>query len=187
MPCLSRRSAIAAMSSLAIPTTGAKELDGEVGITTASFTGHIGTQRGQFPLLDLPRVVRDELGMRIIDLNTTTLGPMEPAALDSFRNAAEKAGRLLTNLKMNQRDIDMDASDPALRRKALIEYKKTIDAAARLGCRWARPLPRRDQPDPVLHAANYRELADSAATRKVGILVENFGWMESDPHAVADA
>ncbi len=102
---------------------------------------------GQFKLLELPRIVHDELGMRIIDMNTTTLGSLDPAALDQFRTAAAEAGSLLTNLKMNQRDIDMDSAEPAMRRHALAEYKRTIDAASRLGCRWARPLPRQNRPD----------------------------------------
>jgi hypothetical protein len=183
MPDFSRRSVLAALSGLVLPAA-AKDLDREVGITTSSFSGHLGVRPGQFGLLDLPQVVRDELGMRLIDLNTTTLGSLDPAVLDQFRSAATKTGGLLTNLKMNQRDINMDSLDPNVRRHALSEYKRTIDAAARLGCRWARPLPRRDRPDMAVHIASYRELADHAASRKIGMLVENFGWMESDANAV---
>jgi hypothetical protein len=45
-----------------------------------------------FSLFNLPRVMRGELGMRIIDLNTTTLESLEPAHLDRFRRSSEKAG-----------------------------------------------------------------------------------------------
>jgi hypothetical protein len=181
---LDRRSFLAGASSLALPAAVTKELDRQVGVTTSSFSGHVGSKPGQFELLDLPRVMRDELGMRVIDLNTTTLGSLEPAALDRFRESAVKAGCLLTNLKMNQRDIDMDSPDIETRRRALSEYKRTIDAAARLGCRWARPLPHAKKPDLAGHIASYRELSDHAASRSVQMLVENFGWMEDDESAI---
>jgi hypothetical protein len=183
---LDRRSFLAAVSSLALPAAVTKELDRQVGVTTSSFSGFVGSKPGQFELLELPRVMRDELGMRVIDLNTTTLGSLEPAAIDRFREAASKAGCVLTNLKMNQRDLDMDSPDTETRRRAIAEYKRTIDAAARLSCRWARPLPRAKRPDMAVHIASYRELADHAASRGVQMLVENFGWMESDANSVPD-
>jgi Xylose isomerase-like TIM barrel len=158
----------------------ATRFDREVGITTSSFSGH------SIELLELPRIVRNELGMRVIDLNTTTLRSLDPAALNRFRESAEKAGCVLTNLKMNQRDLDMNSPDSAERRRALDEYKRTIDAAAHLGCRWARPLPRKDRPDLSIHVASYRELADHALSRGVQMLVENFGWMETEAGSIPE-
>jgi len=181
---LDRRSFLAAMSALPLRAAAARDLEHEVGITTSSFQGHLGPKPGQLALLDLPRIVRDEFGMRVIDLNTNTLGSLEPEALNRFREAAAKAGCVLTNLKMNQREIDIGAADPELRRHAIAEYKRAIDAAAHLGCRWARPLPRANKPDFALYVAGYRELAEYAGVRKVQMLVENFGWMESDPEAI---
>ena len=175
---IDRRSFLACVSSIPL-FAATKRYEREVGITTSSFSGH------SIELLELPRIVRDELGMRVIDLNTTTLGSLDPAALDRFREAAGKAGCVLTNLKMNQRDLDMNSADPAVRRRALDEYKRTIDAAARLGCQWARPLPRKEKPDLAIHVASYRELADHAQSRGVQMLVENFGWMEGDAGSVA--
>lgn len=124
--------------------------------------------------------------MGVIDLNTTTLGSLEPAALNRFREAAGKAGCVLTNLKMNQRDLDMNSTDAAERRRALDEYKRTIDAAAHLGCQWARPLPRKEKPDLSIHVASYRELADHASSRGVQMLVENFGWMDSEAGSIPE-
>ena len=66
------------------------------------------------------------------------------------------------------------------------EYKRSIDVAARLGCRWARPLPTPTLSDRRQHVASYQDLADYAAERKVQMLVENFGWMESAADSVAD-
>ena len=162
------------------------ELDREVGITTSSLGKHVALRptAKQFSLFDLPRIMRDSLDMRVIDLNTTTLGESGPAELDRFRNAAEKAGCFLINLKMNQRDLNMDSRDSAERAHAIEGYKRSIDVAARLGCHWARPLPRAEEPDWETHVAGYRELADYAGDKGVEMLVENFGWMQNDINAL---
>jgi hypothetical protein len=157
-----------------------------VGITTSSFAGHLTAQpaKGKFTLLELPRLLRDELDMRVIDLNTSALASYEPVYLDQVRRAADDAGCILTNLKLNQPGLDMSSPDRATRERALAEYRRSIDAAGRLGLRWARPLPRKERPDMPLHVAAYRALAEYAGERKVQMLVENYGWMEDDPQSV---
>ena len=56
------------------------KLDKQVGVTTSSLSGHLVAKpgKGQFSLLDLPRILRDELDMRVIDLNTSSLASEEP-------------------------------------------------------------------------------------------------------------
>jgi hypothetical protein len=164
-----------------------KPLTGEVGITTSSLARQLAPQSspGKFTLLELPRIMRDELDMTVIDLNTSSLASTEPNYLDRVREAADKAGCVLTNLKLNQSGLDMSSPDPAVRDKALAEYRRSIDAAARLGLRWVRPLPLKARPDMKLHVAAYQQLADYAAERGLQVLVENYGWMEADPASVA--
>ncbi len=165
----------------------AKSLAGEVGVTTSSFSGHLSTEpaSGKFTLLELPRLLSDELDMRVIDLNTSALASYQPDYLKRVRAAAEKAGCVITNLKLNQRGLDMNSIDESARRKALDEYRRSIDAAALLGARWVRPLPLRERPEMRIHVESYRELADYAAERGVAILVENYGWMQAEPGSVA--
>jgi hypothetical protein len=135
-------------------------------------------------LLDLPRRMRDELDMRVIDLMTATLVSLEPDYCDKLRAAAERAGCVLTNLKMNNPGLDLASADDGVRRHALDEYKRTMDAAARLGVRWVRPLPGPKRPDFARVASAYRELIDYGAARGQTVLVENFGWMQDDPDAI---
>jgi hypothetical protein len=78
----------------------------------------------------------------------------------------------------------MDSPDKAVREQALAGYKQSIDVAAQLGLRWARPLPRSEKPDMQLHVASYRELAGYAAEKNIELLVENFGWMQGDADSV---
>ncbi len=169
----------------AAPPAG-EPLAREVGVTTSSFSRHLAARPGpgQFSLLELPRILRDELDMRVIDLNTSSLASQEPAYLDKVRAAAEAAGCVITNLKLNQRDVDMNSAEDAVRERALAVYKQSIDAAARLGARWARPLPAAPRPDMKIHVASYRELARYAKPRGIQMLVENFGWMQDDPESV---
>jgi hypothetical protein len=176
---ITRRTFFAAAASPLF--AAAPSLDGALGVTTSTLDRHIGPN---MPLLELPRVLANELDLRVIDLNTNTLGESSPADLDRLKAEAERAGCILTNLKINRRDIDMAAPDPGARRHALGEYKKAIDVAARLGCRWARPLPLDGTPDMRLYVDGYRELADYAAQRNITMLVENWGWMQGDADAI---
>lgn len=158
----------------------------ELGITTGSFTRHLSadTAAGKLRLLDLPRLMRDELDLRVIDLMTATLPSLEPAYLDRLREAAARAGCVLTNLKMNQQGLDLGSADQAVRGHSLNEYKRTIDAAVRLGVRWVRPLPGRKRPDLARIASSYRELIDYCGPRGIDLLIENFGWIQDDADAI---
>ena len=164
------------------------KLAGEVGVTTGSFVRHLAADAapGKLRLLDLPRIMRDELGMKVIDLMTATLASMEPDYLDKLRAEADRAGCVLTNLKMTQKGLDVTSADAAVRKHALDEYKRTIDAAERLGVRWVRPLPGPKRPDLAICAASYRELIEYAAPRGISLLIENYGWMQNDSDAIPE-
>lgn len=164
----------------------AAALAGEIGITTGSFTRHLSPERtaGKLRLLDLPRLMRDELDMRVIDLMTATLVDLSPRYLDALRQAAADAGCALTNLKMNQPGLDLGHPDLAVRRHAITSYKFAMEAAARLGVRWVRPLPAARRPDYAVLAEGLRELIDYGGERGLGVLIENFGWLMDDPEAI---
>jgi hypothetical protein len=161
------------------------DLAGKLGLTTGSFTRHLSVEAkpGKIRLLDVPALMRDELDLTVLDLMTATLASFEPQYLDDLRARAEKSGCTITNLKMNQK-VDLTSADADERARALAEYRRTIDAAARLGCRWVRPIPGPKRPDLALLAAGYRELIEHAAPQGITLLVENFGWMTGDPDAV---
>lgn len=183
--------AAGALSAAVLPSARTADaprdsLAGEIGITTGSFMRHLSATAapGKLRLLDLPRIMRDDLGMRVIDLMTATLVDLSPAYLDALRAAADRAGCVLTNLKMNQPGLDLGHPDLAVRRHAITSYKLTMDAAARLGVRWVRPLPAAKRPDYAILAEGLRELIDYGAGRGLGVLIENFGWLMDDPDAI---
>lgn len=162
------------------------DLARQLGVTTGSFVKHLSKTRaeGKLRLLDLPKIMRDDLGLKVIDLMTATIPSWEPDYLDELKGKAAEFGCIITNLKMNQKDIDMASTDADVRKRSLDEYRRSIDAAQRLGCRWVRPLPGAKRPNFVLLAASYRELINYSKSRGIELLIENYGWMQDDPDAI---
>lgn len=190
---LSRRrflATVAAAAGVPILTHGqtrpVSELAGLVGITSASLAAQMNADSPNriLDLWDLPRVMRDELGMTVLDINSRTLGSRDPRHVDRFRRTAEAAGCIITNLKVNDTTLEFEHDDPAVRRRALDEYKLWIQTAARLGARWLRPMPALKTPTFPVLVESYRELADFAAAHRITLLVENYRWIEPDPTAI---
>ena len=169
--------------------TDDKNLQGAIGLVSAS--AHVQTSGRavgrNFTLLEMPQILKEELNLTVLDLNTMSFPSFDDvnaAYVDRLRSAVDKAGCVMTNLKMNQRGLHMNSPDRDTRQRAITEYKRSIDIAAELGCRWARPLPRKETPDHKRHISSYQELCDYAADKNVQLLVENFGWMQNDPDSV---
>ena len=166
-------------------TRQVSELSGKLGIVTASLSRFISKtpKPGSFTLLELPKVLKNELGLEVVDFNSVNFPSFEPGYLEKLRAAVAEAGCVATNLKMNQK-VNMDSADPSERGHALDVYRKSIDAAEILGLHWVRPLPRSERPDMERHIGAFRELIDYAGEKDVTLLIENFGWMMSDPDSV---
>ena len=133
---------------------------------------------------DVPRFMREELNIRVIDLVSTMLGTYERGPLEKLRKQADRAGCVISNLKVNIPDLRFDSDDAAKRRHGLDEYKKWIDAATVLGIRWLRPFPAETKPNWDILVAGYRELADPAAKHDITLLVENYKWLDSESDAI---
>ncbi|NNE92805.1 MAG: TIM barrel protein [Verrucomicrobiales bacterium] len=161
------------------------DLRGKMGIVSASLSPHISDKpnENQIRLLDLPAVLKDDLGLEILDFNTANFPSLEPDYIEKLRAAVEKSGCTATNLKLNQK-VDMNSPDTETRAQAMAVYKKSIDAAKLLGCRWVRPLPRAETPDRVRHIDAFNDLIDYAGERGITVLIENFGWMMKDENSV---
>lgn len=159
-----------------------------IGLNTSSF----GPQRNstdpaqRIARDDIPRVLREELGLTIIDLESVTFGPPEPAAAARFRALAEKAGCTIINLKVNAHDLPFDSEDRSTRDAALAAYRKWIEVAAALGARSVRPYPARTRPRLETLVESYLTLADHADRHGVTVLVENYLWLESEPQVIPE-
>jgi hypothetical protein len=157
------------------------DLVGQMGITTGSFNKNIAAKK--FALIDLPKIMRDELDLKVIDLMTATFPYRNAEYCERFRKAADDTGRIVTNLKMNL-EFDIANPDDAGRQAAMVAFKEAIDSAALLGCRWVRPTPAGNPPDMKRLVAGYRELIEYAAPKGISLLVENNAWLKNDPTAI---
>lgn len=161
------------------------DLRNEFGITTGSFMMHLRSATKKFDMLTLPKIMRDELDLKVIDLMTKTIPYLDADYCARFRDAAEKAGRVITNLKLNlDADAEIGSNDETVRRRSLEKMKHGIDAAERLGCRWVRPATTDKRPDQARLVDGLRELIDYAAPKSITLLVENNGWIKNDVDAL---
>lgn len=159
-------------------------LDGVIGLTTGSLS-HQRTAR-TMDVFSLPKFVRDELGMRLIDLNTRWLAAYDERYIRRVNDSAEKHGCYFTNLKVNHQFGDLYHKDSNERTRAMSHARELILAANKLGARWIRfsaPKPAADGPSATLAA--HHELAKFAEQHRVQLLIENNGWMRSDAGSVA--
>ncbi len=179
--------AAAAAAGFSPRLTQVPELAGRLGLVSASLSAHLaGTPGdGRVTLLDFPGILRHELDLTVADLNTMNFPSLEPAYVEKLRTALDASGCVATNLKMNQR-VDMASADAGERAEAMRLYRASVDAAVILGCRWVRPLPRNEAPDPKRLGAAFDELIDYAGERGITVLIENFGWMMDRPTSVID-
>ncbi|MBL9198858.1 MAG: TIM barrel protein [Opitutaceae bacterium] len=166
---------------------------GEVGLTTSSIFRQMTPGRADRHVgwLDLPKVMRDELGMRVLDFNSGSFASLEPGQLDKFRAALDAAGCVVSNVKVNTtvlgvkvQDLSIESPDRAVREAALTRYRDWITAAHHVGARWVRPFPADVRPDLPLLAEGLGRLADMADGRHMAVLLENAGWMAADADAI---
>ncbi len=185
-----RRRLLNSTLTAAVPVTtwGAADdtkLERKLGIVTASFTPDFRNRGGELSLIEFPKLMRDEWDLEVMDLNTMNFDSFERDYLESLKSAIVDAGRIATNLKMNQK-VDMCSPDSEIRSEAMRVYKESIDVAQFLGLRWVRPLPRAEPPEMGRQLAALDELIDYAGERGITVLVENFGWMMDDSDSVVD-
>lgn len=156
-------------------------LAGYIGITTG---GGFGQRKGlgKLTLLDLPNYLRDDLGISLIDINSRWFDRLDEKLLNQTREAAENADCFFTNFKVNHGVGNLNSPKEDIRKQAMLDARKRIDAAKILGTRWIRfVMPK----DIIKNPAALRELADYAGERGIQLLVENAGWIKSDPSGVA--
>ncbi len=165
------------------------DVTGEIGVTTGSFMPHITFEpaAGKQRMLDLPKVMRNDLGLRVIDFMSRTLESFEPRYLEKLRAACDENQCVVTNLKCNQPGLDMASTDDETRREALRIYKESIDAAQILGARWIRPVAGAGKnPDRGRLTDSYRELIEYGADKGIALLIENLGWVGREPNAIPE-
>jgi sugar phosphate isomerase/epimerase len=131
-------------------------------------------QKG-FPLTQFPAEVVEKFGVHGIEPLAQHFESTEPAYLEKFRGAAEKAKVRLVNIPTHVRESFYDP-DAAVRQKAVDVSKKWIDVAVAVGSPGVRPHingSKTSKPDVDRAAESLRKLADYAAEKNVVVTLEN--------------
>jgi hypothetical protein len=160
-----------------------RSLEGMIGITT----GGLDYQRinRKLTAFTLPAFMRDELGMQLIDFNTRWLESYDQSYIERVRAAAEQADCFFSNLKVNHKFGDLYSQDADERKLAMTNARQQVSVAKMLGARWIRfSVPKVGPDDDVKQVAAHRELASFAGGHGIQLLVENGGWLKSDPDSI---
>ena len=105
------------------------------------------------------------------------------AVLDTLKKKSAEHG-VENVLIMIDGEGDLASPNEEDRNQAVENHKKWVDAAAFLGCHSIRVnVFGTNEPEEWSKAAEdgLRKLADYAATKNINVLVENHGWLSSDP------
>jgi sugar phosphate isomerase/epimerase len=131
-------------------------------------------QKG-FPLTQFPAEVVEKFGVHGIEPLAQHFESTEPAYLEKFRGAVEKAKVRIVNIPTHVRESFYDP-DAAMRQKAVDVSKKWIDVAVAVGSPGVRPHingTKTSKPDVDRAAESLRKLADYAAEKNVVVTLEN--------------
>lgn len=142
-PRVSRRSFLqgAGAAGLGLAAAGCKTLEGKsnrkrrFGISLAGWSLHrsLGQGEGQIPMVEMPKLARDQWDIEAIELVSGMMPSADKAYLDTLsRNAAEANVAILLVMVDGQGDVGSPDGD--VRRQAVENHRAWIDIAEYLGC-----------------------------------------------------
>jgi sugar phosphate isomerase/epimerase len=181
---------VAAAPSASLGRFGQADPLARIGIATWSFRHLIAAgrsptmpvpERAVMTALDAPKFVREELGLRQLEIIINHLDERTIAYAERVRAAADRAGVEFINFQLGGQ---MSAPDPAARAKSIAEIKDGMRIAAALGA----PTVRADVGgrqgealDLAVTADSYKQLVEFGSTIGVMPMPENHGGHSTDP------
>lgn len=177
-----------ASATLASPAQG--DPLARIGIATWSFRHLLAAgrnasmpapERAIMTALDAPKFVRNELGLRQLEIIINHLDERTVAYAERVRAAADQAGVTFINFQLGGQ---LSAPDPAVRAKSIAEIKDGMRIAAALGAPTVRADVggRAGEPlDLQVTAASYLELVEFGRTIGVMPMPENHGGHSTNP------
>ena len=168
----------------------------EYGISLAAWSLHrtIGTKDGQTPMLDMPRLSREEFGIEAIELVNRMLASTDSSYIDQFiKNAAAHDVKIL--LIMIDGAGSVGADPETGREKAVERHNEWIDIAAGMGCHSVRMNWAGYSRDIMQHpeevqtfidrsVAPFRKICDHGDAKNINVIIENHGGPSSHPDAL---
>jgi L-ribulose-5-phosphate 3-epimerase len=165
----------------------------EYGISLAGWSLHrtIGTAEDKIPMLEMPKISREEFDIEAIELVSTMLASTDHAYLDELgKNAAAHDVAILLIMVDNEGSIG--AETPEQRDDAVTRHQKWVDIANGFGCHSIRMnwsgAPRDVVQDEAALAAfiersvpAFRKLCDYGDSKNINVIIENHGGASSYP------
>ena len=176
--------ALAATQTLALPMFVDAQDDPPFKISLAQWSFHKALQGGQLDHLDFARVARTEFDIGAVEyVNTFFKDKATDAAYLAEMNRRAKDQGIFQHLIMIDVEGRLGDPDSAVRRQAVENHKKWVDAARTLGCITIRVnaesegTPGEQQ---KLCADGLRRLTEYGASREINVIVENHGGLSSN-------
>lgn len=155
---------------------------GRLGVTTVSLRDRFPLRMpgqaasGGASLLDAPRLIRDELGLRNVELWNLQFEADTPEYCQRLRSAAQAAGASISNIQLDGA-YDLSSTDDDQRAKSLHYVMGWMDRARLLGAPSVRAnldgFQAKGAFNPERTAQAFRQLAEYGRNIGVKILVEN--------------
>jgi sugar phosphate isomerase/epimerase len=138
-------------------------------------------ERAVMTALDAPKFVREELGLRQLEIIINHLDERTVAYAERVRAAANAVGVQFINFQLGGQ---MSAADPAVRAKSIDDIKEGMRIAAALGSPTVRADVGGTQGEPLdlaITADSYKQLVEFGSTIGVMPMPENHGGHSTDP------
>ena len=182
--------ALTALAQSPFPSTAREHL----AVTSWPFRAFIESptnsdRKASVPGIDLaqfPHFVIEHFNVRNINPLANHFRSTEPAYLDSFRAALEKAGSHVVELKIGAGDF-YAAKDAAAQQNGLEYGSKWIDIVSHIGSPSVRQHPRArkvEKPDASLLARGLSRLVEYGARSDIFINLENDDLVSEDPFVI---
>jgi L-ribulose-5-phosphate 3-epimerase len=153
-------------------------------ISLAQWSLHRALKSNQLDHLDFAKVAREEFGLDAVEyVNTFFKDKATDAAYLAEMNRRAKQHGVYQHLIMIDVEGRLGDPDAALRRTAVENHRKWVDAAATLGCRTIRVNAESEgsyDEQQRLAADGLRRLTEYGATREINVIVENHGGLSSN-------
>jgi L-ribulose-5-phosphate 3-epimerase len=153
-------------------------------ISLAQWSLHRALRSGQLDHLDFSKVAREEFDLDAVEyVNTFFKDKATDAAYLAEMNRRARDHGVYQHHNMIDVEGRLGDPDVALRRKAVENHRKWVDAAATLGCRTIRVNAESEgsyQEQQRLVTDGLRRLTEYGATREINVIVENHGGLSSN-------
>jgi sugar phosphate isomerase/epimerase len=163
----------------------AKPVKREYGISLAGWSLHrtIGEGEGKVPMLDMPKLARQEWDIEAIELVSGMLASVDAAYISQLqKNAADNNVKILLIMVDGQGAIGHRRDN--FREEAVEKHKVYIDLAAEMGCHSIRMNWKGDEKDTLTNPESlkafidrsvpgFRSLCDYGDAKNINVCIEN--------------